>query len=418
MRLIIHRGAHQVGGTCVELNCGDSTILIDVGLPLEYNFGDDLKDNLPQPLFRELEGGRKRVDGVLLSHAHLDHYGLAGMLPREIPVYCGKASADLIDISNKVGPGTAHLFKPRHFKAGKTFQIGAFSITPYLMDHSAFDAYAFLVSAGDGSLFYTGDFRGHGRKAELFKHEVKNLPHADVLLMEGTTIGPRSDEVFPSEEDLEKSLLKIIEETPGIVLITTSSQNIDRLVTIFKATKLSERRFIIDFYTAEILMILGKYARLPQASWPRIRVCYPQLLARRFEKIDLNKILKRHQKNGIRWTRIREIESEAVMLIRPGFLFDIKKFLDLSEATWVYSMWPGYFEKSKPLKSLKAYLEEKNVRIEYLHTSGHPRLSDMTKLVGAVKPQMIIPIHSFHAEKFKDHFPNMRLVHDGEVVQL
>ena len=57
MRLIIHRGAHQVGGSCVELNCRDSTILIDVGLPLEYNFGDDLKYNLPQPLFRELEGG-------------------------------------------------------------------------------------------------------------------------------------------------------------------------------------------------------------------------------------------------------------------------------------------------------------------------------------------------------------------------
>jgi len=42
MRLIIHRGAHQVGGSCVELACGDSTILIDVGLPLEYNFGDGI----------------------------------------------------------------------------------------------------------------------------------------------------------------------------------------------------------------------------------------------------------------------------------------------------------------------------------------------------------------------------------------
>jgi len=286
------------------------------------------------------------------------------------------------------------------------------------MDHSAFDAYAFLVSAGGRSLFYTGDFRGHGRKAELFKHKVENLPHADVLLMEGTTIGPRSDEGFPSEEDLEKSLLEIIKETPGVVLITTSSQNIARLVTIFKATKRSKRKFIIDFYTAEILMRLEKYARLPQASWPRIRVCYPQLLARRFEKIDLDEILKRHRKNGIRWARIREIENKAVMLIRPSFLYDIKKFLDLSEATWIYSMWPGYLERSKPLRKLKTYLEEKDVRIEYLHTSGHARLCDMTKLVSAMKPEVIIPIHSYHAEKFKDHFPNVRLVHDGEVVQL
>jgi len=58
-------------------------------------------------------------------------------------------------------------------------------------------------------------------------------------------------------------------------------------------------------------------------------VCYPQLLARRFEKLGLGDILKRHRSNGIRWTRLNEIENKAVMLIRPGFIWDIKKFLDL-----------------------------------------------------------------------------------------
>jgi ribonuclease J len=129
--------------------------------------------------------------------------------------------------------------------------------------------------------------------------------------------------------------------------------------------------FIIDFYTAEILERLKKYARIPQPSWSRIRVCYPQFLSQRFEKAGLQNILNRHRKNGIKWTRIGEVEDKAVMIIRPGFLWNIKKFLALEEATWIYSMWPGYFERSRSLRNLKSYLQEKNVRYEYLHTSGH-----------------------------------------------
>ncbi|RZB37102.1 MAG: hypothetical protein SRB2_01606 [Desulfobacteraceae bacterium Eth-SRB2] len=155
-----------------------------------------------------------------------------------------------------------------------------------------------------------------------------------------------------------------------------------------------------------------------EASCANIRVCYPQLLARRFKKLGLGDILKRHRSNGIRWTRLNEIENKAVMLIRPGFIWDIKKFLDLKDATWIYSMWRGYFERSKPLRNLKSYLEDKGVRYEHLHKSGHAKLEDLKKLVDAMTPEMVILIHSFHPDKFKDYFPNVRLVDDGEVVNL
>ena len=106
------------------------------------------------------------------------------------------------------------------------------------------------------------------------------------------------------------------------------------------------------------------------------------------------------------------------MLIRPGFLYDIKKYLDLKNATWIYSMWPGYFEKSQSLRKLKSHLEKKNVRYEYIHTSGHANLSDLKRLAEAMSPEVIIPIHSFHPDHFKSHFSNVRVVKDGELVDL
>lgn len=394
MKLIIHRGAHEVGGSCVEISCGGSTILVDIGLPLDFDSDESIESCLPQSLFHTLRQGGKFIDGVLLSHPHLDHYGLAGQLPASIPVYCGKASWDLMNATARFSPNKFSLPNVEHFEAWQEFQLGNFTITSYLMDHSAFDAYGFLISASGKNIFYSGDFRGHGRKSKLLDRLPKLLPSIDALLMEGTLIGNRSNEIQSSESELEDEFVKIIEQTQGITLVTTSSQNIDRLVTIFKAVKRCDRMFIIDFYTAEILEILKEYAKLPNATWPRIRVCYPQFLARQFEKKGM------------------------VMLVRPGFMADIKRFVDLNRATWIYSMWLGYFERSQSLQKLKSFLLEQGVHYEYLHTSGHASLNDLKEFVRKLSPQMTIPIHSFHPEQFHDLFANVKMIADGEEINI
>lgn len=414
MQLLIHRGAHQVGGSCVELSHENSTILVDIGLPLDSGFNDDPESHLPQPLFDRIRQGIKKIDGVLLSHAHMDHYGLVGMLPHDIPVYCGQASADLMDLTSRIRLRDMQPVSPQFFKNRESFGIGPFLITPYLMDHSAFNSYAFLISAGGKTIFYTGDFRAHGRKANAFDYLIKNPPRVHALLIEGTMVGPRSDEAAPTEQQLEEQFVQLMTETPGIVMVSTSSQNIDRLVTLFRATIHSQRFFIIDFYTAEIIERLGKYANIPQPSWANIRVCYPKRLRNWFEKLGLQDIPQRHRRNGIRWTRLREIEDKVVLLVRPNFLDDIKKFLSLEEATWIYSMWPGYLERDTPMKEMQTYFQEKGIRFEFLHTGGHAGILDLKRMAEAMKPSMVIPIHSFHSEEFMDKFSNVTLVKDGE----
>lgn len=176
----------------MELSQDETTILLDIGLPLDHDFSDDPELSLPQPLFDDLREGDKKIDAVILSHAHLDHYGLAGTLPLSVPVFCGKASSELMAITGQMRSEKIQPPELQYFNAWETFQVGAFSLTPYLMDHSAFDAYGFLVSAGGKSLLYTGDFRGHGRKAKLLDRLTQNPPKANVLLMEGSLIGERS----------------------------------------------------------------------------------------------------------------------------------------------------------------------------------------------------------------------------------
>jgi len=418
MKIKIHRGAKEVGGSCVEISIGSSTILIDLGLPLDFNREKTTESSLPDSVRSLFQHGKKSIAGVLLSHPHLDHYGLAGELPPDIPVYCGSASWDLMKATAQFSPNNYSLPAVKHFEAWKQFELGKFTITPYLMDHSAFDSYGFLISAAGVNIFYSGDFRGHGRKSKLLAKLPHSLPEIDALLMEGTLVGNRSKEIQSSESDLENEFVKIIEQTQGITLVTTSSQNVDRLVTIFKAAKHCNCMFIIDFYTAEILDILKQYAKLPNAAWPRIRVCYPQFLARHFEKNGNENILSRHRKNGIKWTRINEKKEKIVMLVRPGFMADIKRFIGLENAVWIYSMWPGYFERSNSLRKLKSFLLEQGVSYEYLHTSGHARLTDLQEFVGKLSPKKIIPIHSFHPEQYHEFFENVQMIEDGERIEV
>lgn len=418
MELIIHRGTREVGGSCTEIISGKSSIIVDAGLPLSFMEGDRKENCLPQPLFNNILFGKTKPDAIFLSHAHLDHYGLASFLPSNIATYCGKTTQKLMELSSLLSPSKNPLLQVTHFQTKRKIKLGPFIITPYLVDHSAMDAYAFLIEADGKTLLYTGDFRGHGRKKQLFEEFIQNPPAIDILIMEGTMVGPRSDEAFSSESKLEEAFIDVMQKCEGTVFVTAASQNIDRLVTIFRATRKSKRKFVIDLYTAEVLDSLTDYPRLPKTCWPGIRVAYSAALIKRLENTGRLDIVEEHRKNGIKWPKINEHPHEFVVLCRPSVFTSIKKHLDIRKSAWVYSMWLGYLERSRPLKSMKSYFDDQGVEYHYIHSGGHARLSDLKRFVEEVKPRTIIPIHTYHPELFQGFFGKVKIVGDGERVQI
>ena len=94
----------------------------------------------------------------------------------------------------------------------------------------------------------------------------------DVLLMEGTTIGRAgTSEGFATENDLEREFVRAFGATKGLHFVWTSSQNIDRLVTIFRAAKRTGRVLLIDLYTAVVLEATGRDT-IPQSDWVDVRL--------------------------------------------------------------------------------------------------------------------------------------------------
>jgi ribonuclease J len=196
MTFKIHRGTKEIGGSCVEVWTDTTRIVIDLGMPLvnsdQSPFDSHSIKKLPReeliakgilpdiPSLYQAEANT----ALLISHAHQDHYGLVNYIHDDCPVYLGKATHKLIELTGIFTPGDWNIKNPQPLESGKSIFIGDIEIIPYLMDHSAFDAYAFMIKADGKSLFYSGDFRVHGRKKKAFDWFSYNVEkNVDYLLI-------------------------------------------------------------------------------------------------------------------------------------------------------------------------------------------------------------------------------------------
>lgn len=300
VRIRIYRGTHEIGGSCVELQSGDSRIIIDLGLPLVEKDGSHLDSGklhlqagvelVNSGILLDIRGlyawdtECRWIDALFLSHAHMDHYGLVNFISPDVPVYSGEATRRLMELTTMFCPFGGIGGKPTTFANGIPVYIGEFRVTPFLVDHSAFDAYAFLIEAEGKSVFYSGDFREHGRKTRALQAIVKALlgKPVDVMLLEGTLFG-RPNEKIATENELEEDLVRIIGNKNDISLACFSGQNIDRLVTFYRAALRCEKIFVVDVYTAVVLDALRDFARIPYPSsqYSNLRVFFSYWLSKR-----------------------------------------------------------------------------------------------------------------------------------------
>jgi len=353
------------------------------------------------------------VSAVILSHSHQDHYGFLRFLHSAIPVYMSPGTSSIIEVSNLFLDARVNLDQVQTFTMWQPFQVGEFTITPYLMDHSAPDAAAFLIEAEGKKVFYTGDFRGHGRKSVLLRRLLADpIPGVDCLIMEGTMIG-RHEGLYPDEKAVENAIGSLLADQRSYTFVFCSSQNLDRLVSVYRAAKRHGKVVVIDLYTAFVLDKLSTLSdNIPQFHWQGVRVLYGYSHAQRIAGYD-RQLLFTYKKAKIEWEEIRRRAQEMVVLAKDNRYFRTVMLPKLGPPTGaraVYSMWPGYLERS----NLTKVLESRHVELAEIHTSGHAYVENLSQLVFALKPRHVIPIHTFSPGEFLRLFPTAIQLADGE----
>jgi ribonuclease J len=411
MRACIHRGSKQIGGSCVEVESRGLRILIDLGVPLDA----DGNTSKYLPKVNGLDGADPTLLGVLISHPHLDHFGLLAHISPKIQVGMGPAARRILKAAAPFLRGDWPTpTEGWNYQSEQNFDIGPFRVTPFLVDHSAYDAYALLIESAGRSIFYSGDFRAHGRKAALFDRLVANPPtNIDALLLEGSSIGRIGDDQrFSTESDTEAELVKVFSATEGLALVQTSGQNIDRIVSVMRASKRTGRKLVLDLYTAAILEATDN-PNIPQSDWPEVALFIPQIQRIQIKNNAWFNLLKRHATNRIYIEQLQEAPRKSTLLFRSLHRSDLERGNCLAGAAYIYSQWEGYWERGS-YDVVKGWLNKHAIPKFSIHTSGHASPVDLKQFAGAIKPRKVVPIHSFAPERYAELFSNVQSYSDGE----
>ncbi len=233
VRITFLGSSRQVGRSSLLLKTRESSILLDCGV----NPGTRSPIGAYPRLDVE-EFDLKRLDAVVITHAHLDHCGFLPYLYKygyDGPVYCSEPTAslmvllqsDYIDVTNK--EGRAPPYSPDDIREGilhtMTLRYGEVTdispdvrLTLHNAGHILGSSIVHLhVGKGLHNLVYTGDFK-YGQ-TQLLQPASSQFPRVETLIMESTYGAPNN--VTPPRQETEATFVDLVNKTlkGGKVLI-------------------------------------------------------------------------------------------------------------------------------------------------------------------------------------------------------
>ncbi len=398
-KIIIHRGTNQIGGCVTEIKTYNHRIFID--------FGEELPGTESDHKNLKIEGlnyeGRS-CDGVFFTHYHGDHVGLFHTIQKDVPLYMGECSRMIMLTIHETIKNNAAISilrddsRMRNMYENTEIICGDIRVTPFSVDHSAYDAYMLLIETPDQTILHTGDYRDHGyrggRLMDMIRHYIiqNGKRKIDILITEGTMLS-RKNEKLLTEYEMQQIASKYFEKHKYIFLIC-SSTNLDSLWSFYKAAEHNGMRFYSNSYVYKQLLTFKKYAGGKARYLYQFKSIYP---------VNFNKYLDKANMSQEEFMR----DKGFVILIKDGEGYKkwIEKFDDLNPKL-IYSMWDGYLKQES--SAYNAALDEflnpfKSDQLLKLHTSGHASVKCIENVISMINPQnAIIPIHTENSEGFDE----------------
>ncbi|WP_082537070.1 MULTISPECIES: ribonuclease J [unclassified Aureimonas] len=359
------------------------------------------------PDIRFLERNRARIAGIVITHAHEDHYGaLLDLWPRlKAPVHATPFTAALLAAKREGEPGAPKI-PVTIFNAGETFQVGPFSVEAINVTHSIPEPVALAIRTPLGTVLHTGDWKIDAHPAlgaPTDEKRLREIGDEGVLALVCDSTNAMRDGVSPSESEVGVSLREIIQEASGRVAVTTFSSNIGRIRAVAQAAADSGRQtLLLGRSMKRMVDVAGELGYLEGLP--------PFLDEQDFGYIPREKaviILTGSQgEPRAALARLARDEHPTVALSKGDAVIFSSRAI------------PG---NEKGIVDIKNALIEQGVEIiedrdRLVHVSGHPRRSEMKQMYDWVRPQIAVPAHG-EAAHLKAHAGLARELGVREVVE-
>ena len=361
--------------------------------------------------------GAPIYNGVIITHNHQDHMGRIDEILPEIPVYMSDLSRQIFERVFCFSKMRGNIKRETtNIEDNKQFQIKDITVTPFVVDHSAYNAFMLLIEADGKKVLHTGDFRNHGYKGKILEKTLKRIGKIDLLITEGTTF---SREQVKSQTESEL-VDEIVQKTKGYnqILMLMSTTNIDRVTTMQKVANRTNKAVIHDIVLSNVLSLVTQ--RIPNAlNSDKVGVFLPSYNYIKRNQAEYKKFIEPYQ-DKIKKTG-QMLHGDFIMNIRVSMLRDIEKLKlkskVLDNACVVYSMWLGYKEE-EIYKQFLDKMKELEIDVLDLHVSGHADYTAIKQVIDITKPEIVIPIHTENKAKIKDFTDKAVILEDMEEYEI
>ena len=411
-------GVGEIGMNLALYGYGPKTnrqwIMVDCGVTFP---GPDLPGvDLVLPDIRFLAKERENLKGIIITHAHEDHYGALNELwpGLNVPVYASPFTAGMLEAKRDYERSRVEI-PVTIFKQGDRINVGPFEIEAIGVNHSIPEPMSLAIKTPLGTVIHTGDWKidldpSLGPLTD--EARFRKLGDEGVLALICDSTNAVRDGVSPSEREVSESLTKIIEAAEGRVGITTFSSNVGRIRSIAQAAEAAGR---------EVLLLGSSMKRVTEVARDigLMEGLKPFIAEDEFGYIPRDKVV-------VILTGSQGEPRAALAKIARDEMRNVA-FTDGDTIIFSSRAIPG---NEKAINDIKNGLVEQGINVitdseALVHVSGHPRRHELQQMYGWTRPKMVVPVHgeavhlTAHAELAEQSgIAEVPRVRNGDVLRL
>jgi len=389
MKVTVHGGAREIGGSCIGVQTDDCYVALDYGTTFEESSSNQFPEDF---------------DAIIISHAHLDHSGQLLSLSKKKPVIVGskitrEVTLALLQDMVKVQSQNDYNYPYYKHDANRIMEhwwvrdyvaLPGMTIQLHPAGHVA-GARMTSIHSEDKKVLYTGDFCVHDSEI-LDGCNTEALPKKpDVLITESTYGGkvrsPRNELV----DEFFRQILAAMDRKGNILIPTFAFHRSQEMA---KRIDDAMKKGVLPRYN---VYTISNLANKITGYFNENKECFTKKIQRQKQPFKYS-----HVKHLYRTGQIKE---PAIVICTSGFghagasLHLLKNWAEDENNSVILTS--GYLPPDSPLKSAKEERRFRNngnmvsvkAEIEQIELSGHADQLELVQMVEKLKPKRTILVH-------------------------
>ena len=389
-------------------------LMVDLGISFPDESMPGIDVVLPDLQF--IEARKDKLEAIILTHAHEDHFGAIPYLWNRLGVPVYGTAFTLALLRRKLAESRLNYKIPLHqLDFNIMYDFGPLSVELVQLTHSVPDPAALVLRSDRGTILHTGDWKFDETPMlgeDTDRERLRQIGDEGVMALIGDSTNAMVDGYTPSEAFARQGLTDVIAEAEGLVAVTCFASNVARLESIIAAAVSNNRSVCV--VGRALNRTIG--AARDSGYLTDIPDFVPESEVRLIPRNHLVIICTGSQgETRAAMAKIAVGVHEAVEL-QPG-------------DTVIYSsrQIPG---NEPAITRVQDMLIRRGIHLitdddRPIHVSGHPARDELVEMYGLVRPQIAIPVHGTarhlvaHADLAKNCQVEQTLIPDnGSAIRL